>query len=686
MNHKVERSYEERVLLLAPTARDAELAGAVLAEAGLTCLACADLETLCRALKDGAGAILLTEDVLLADESQCLVEALRRQPEWSDVPVLLLTNSGADSAAVIEAMELLGNITLLERPVRLTSLVSAARTALKARRRQYQLRKQLADIRRQNERLQLLCEVAAVLLSTNDPDAMLQALFNQVRGHLVLDVYFNFLVAESGDVLRLASCAGVAEETARSIRRIEFGQGICGTVAVHRRPIVATYIQQSDDPMAQLVKGFGIRSYACNPLLFGDRLLGTLSFASRQRDEFTADELDFLQLISQYVTVAYERLRLIDQLREADQRKDEFLATLAHELRNPLAPIRNGLQIMKLSPAGSAIAPVREIMERQMEQLVRLVDDLLDLSRITRGKIELRREPLDLAAVIDEALEVSRPLVEAARHELTVTLPPEPLRVEGDLTRLAQVVSNLVNNAAKYTPEGGHIAVGVIREGDTAVLQVSDDGIGIPADMLSRVWEIFAQVDHHLERAQGGLGIGLSLVKRLVEMHGGRVEAKSAGPGRGSCFSVRLPLAPKQAKPHERNGHSNGEQTDGKPGQLRILVVDDNVDGARSLAMLLRLGGNEVRVAHDGPSALEAAAEFRPSAVLLDIGLPGMNGYEVARRMRGMPQLKRTVLIAQTGWGQDSDRRRSQEAGFNAHLVKPVDLGELQSLLEGLPV
>jgi len=316
--------------------------------------------------------------------------------------------------------------------------------------------------------------------------------------------------------------------------------------------------------------------------------------------------------------------------------------------------------------------------------MVRLVDDLLDVSRITRGKIELQRERLDLAAVVQSALETSRPLIETAKQELTVTLPSEPLFVVGDLTRLAQVVANLLNNSSKYTPEGGHIRLILERQEQQAVLRVQDDGIGIVPEMLSNIFEMFMQVDRSLGRSQGGLGIGLTLVRSLTEMHGGRVEARSEGAGKGSEFTVRLPLAPSmpdsRGTPEPRSARHEVSRTPAR----HILVVDDNVDSAQTLGKALEVMGNEVRIAHDGMKALEAAAEFVPDVILLDIGLPAMDGYEVARRLRSMPQLKHVVLIAQTGWGQEQDRRRSEEAGFDHHLVKPVDFSALEKLLAGM--
>ncbi len=382
-----------------------------------------------------------------------------------------------------------------------------------------------------------------------------------------------------------------------------------------------------------------------------------------------------------------ERRRAEDQLQRKNQelaaaarQKDEFLAMLAHELRNPLAPLRAALEIVKLrGDSPQAVGQMREMMERQLVHLVRLVDDLLDVSRITRGQIELRRERVSLSAVVQNAVEASGPFIEAGEHRLTITMPHEALDVAGDPTRLAQAISNLLNNAAKYTPPGGHIWLTVEQQDSEAAIRVKDTGIGIPTEMLSQVFEMFVQVDRSADRSQGGLGIGLTLVKRLVEMHDGTVEARSDGPGRGSEFTIRLPLVAVHKRRVE-GGIPPGPY--GPP--RRILVVDDNVDAAESLAMMLRLSGHEVRTAHDGPSAIEQAATFFPDVVLLDLGMPGMNGYEAGRRVRELRGLEKVVLVALTGWGQEEDRQRSAAAGFHAHLVKPVDPGALQELLASL--
>jgi PAS domain S-box-containing protein len=370
-----------------------------------------------------------------------------------------------------------------------------------------------------------------------------------------------------------------------------------------------------------------------------------------------------------------------DALKEADRRKDEFLATLAHELRNPLAPIRNSLHILRIAGSTTAAARVHDMMDRQVNQMVRLVEDLLEVSRITRGKFELRRERIELAAVVHAAVETSKPLIEAARHELIVLLPPESLRIDGDPVRLAQVFANLLNNAAKYTEEGGRIWVTGMRKGPEVVVSVRDNGMGIPEAMLPKVFDLFTQVDRSSRRAQGGLGIGLTLVKRLVAMHRGTVEAKSDGPRCGSEFLVTLPLAEPTLPQADFDGRLPGLSS---ARTRRVLVVDDNRDAADSLAILLRFSGVEAHVAHDGSAALEAMRVFHPEIVILDLGMPGMDGYDVARRIRQHRKYEDVVLIALTGWGQPEDRKRSNEAGFDHHLVKPVEVDALQALLASL--
>jgi signal transduction histidine kinase/ActR/RegA family two-component response regulator len=461
---------------------------------------------------------VLAEEALTRETLELLRLAIRRQPAWSDFPLLVVTAEGADSELVLHTLETLGNVTLLERPVRVPALVSAVRAALRARRRQYQIR---------------------------------------------------------------------------------------------------DYLGESD--------------------------------------------------------------RIATALREADRRKDEFLAILAHELRNPLAPLRNALEAMRLRPHDrEAAAWARALMERQVAQMVRLIDDLLDLSRVSRGRIELRHELSDMASLVNGALEICGAAIKAGGHKLTLDLPAEALPLSVDPTRIVQVICNLISNAAKYTPPGGSITVSARRHDGALELSVRDTGIGIPRDMLQKVFDMFTQVAQSVERSQGGLGIGLTLVKRLVELHGGTVEARSDGPGRGSEFIVRLPEQRNAAMPIRVFAQP---QAATPAAARRILVADDNHDAADSLAFMLRLAGHEVRIAYDGQQALDMAEVFRPALALIDIGMPRLNGYETARRLRAKPYGEAMLLIALTGWGQPDDRNRSLAAGFDHHVVKPVDPSMLERLL-----
>ena len=507
----------ERVLVLAPTSRDAHLTGAILSEASLACHLCSDLNEARSAIIDGAGVLLLTDDVAESAAMNPLLATLRAQAKWSDIPIVVLCGSRPDSPAAEHAIDRLGNVTVLEKPVRIATLVSSLRTAIRARRRQYQIRDQLHDLERAEARL-----------------------------------------------------------------------------------------------------------------------------------------------------------------RDADRRKDEFLATLAHELRNPLAPIRNGLAIMRLAEHDKgAVEQARRMMERQLGQMVHLIDDLLDVSRITRGKLQLRKERLELAAAVRDAVDIARPLIDAAGHALEVRLPQDSVYLDADPVRLAQVLSNLLNNAAKYTERGGHIWVTAERVDAEVRLSVRDSGIGIPAEALTAIFDMFSQVDHSLERTHGGLGIGLTLVKHLVEMHRGTIEAHSGGIGQGSEFVVRLPVV----APAVSASHPLDDNGPALPAKCRILIADDNGDAADSMGAMLRLMGNEVRVVHDGVQAVEEAEAFRPDVILLDIGMPRLNGYEAARRIRSAWWSKGMTLVAITGWGQDDDRRRARNAGFDCHLTKPVEFASLQLLI-----
>lgn len=515
-------SYSQRVAILTPTGKDAVLTEMMLKNANVGAVICSDLAAVERAIEEGIGCLLVAEEAILNGGLETLAHALAWQPTWSDLPVLLLTRYGADSVTVDLALQSFSNLTLLERPVRPATLLSALRAALKARERQYQVRAYLA-----------------------------------------------------------------------------------------------------------------------------------------------------------------EQARTEEMLRENDRRKDEFLATLAHELRNPLAPIRNSLHILRLTSGGEpASEQVCDTIERQVGHLVRLVDDLLEVSRITRGKVELRLEPVEIAAVIRSAVEASRPLIDASDHQLAISLPSEPLVVQGDSVRLSQVFANLLNNASKYMNRGGQIWLSVRRIDGEVQVSVRDTGVGIEPGMLEHIFKMFAQVDRSKRQAQGGLGIGLTLVKSLVEMHGGSVEARSEGLDRGSEFLIRLPLC-KTANVVQRSAPSVREST---LPSLRVLVVDDNRDAATTLGMLLKLLGADVLIVNDGLSALEAVNSYQPAVVFLDIGMPGMDGNEVARRIREQPEHQHLTLVALTGWGQQEDRRLSSESGFDHHMLKPADIATLKKLFASVSV
>jgi signal transduction histidine kinase/ActR/RegA family two-component response regulator len=508
---------DERVLMLAPTGRDAELMCSVLLDAGVKCKECEDMRQLCLSLQEGAAALIIAEEALEDGAYRDLTAVLAQQPPWSEPPVLLLSERGADSSIITEALASLGNVTVLERPTRVPTLVSAVRSAVRSRNRQYQIRSYIA-----------------------------------------------------------------------------------------------------------------------------------------------------------------ERERYAEALRAADTRKDEFLATLAHELRNPLAPMRTALEIMRLAPRSeSAGEQARAVLERQLKQMARLIDDLLDLSRISHGKLELRRERVSLRAVVDSAVEVTRPMLQAQAHDLTIDLPPETVYLNADPTRLSQVFSNLLHNAAKYTEHGGSIRLSARIDGDHAIVAVQDNGVGIARDDLQRVFEMFTQVGRSMEQSRGGLGVGLALAQWLVRLHGGSINAHSEGVGHGSEFSVRLPLAAGAA---HATGAAQAQDELRVSGQ-RVLVVDDNRDFADSLAAVLQLAGNEVCVTYDGLEAVGTAGMWRPDVVLLDIGLPLLNGYETARRIGDTLGKRKPLLVAITGWGQEEDRRRSRAAGFDHHLVKPIDPAKLCALL-----
>ncbi|HVF63821.1 MAG TPA: response regulator [Casimicrobiaceae bacterium] len=420
------------------------------------------------------------------------------------------------------------------------------------------------------------------------------------------------------------------------------------------------------------------------PLNVRGHAIAVLTLAMTGYRRFDADAISVGVDVAARSSAALDNAFLHQRIQESDQRKDEFLAMLAHELRNPLAPIANAVHVLKAAGSGDeTVSWARDLIGRQLKQLTRLVDDLLDLSRITRDKIELKLETLHVADLVTAAVETSRPLIDAQQHTLNVSLPEAPVTVRGDFARVTQIFGNLINNAAKYTDPGGTIDVELARDGDHAVFRVRDTGVGIPAHALATVFEPFMQLDRTLDRSQGGLGIGLTLVRKLVEMQGGSVAAHSAGSGKGSEFVVRLPLvrAPGVGSAVTAGSSAIANDTVGAP--LTVLVVDDNNDVAESTAILLRFAGCNVHVAGDGKTALAALDALRPDALLLDIGLPGMDGYQVAARVRERPEFQRTLIVAVSGYGQEEYQARSREAGVDHHLVKPVDAATVMKLLSG---
>jgi PAS domain S-box-containing protein len=438
--------------------------------------------------------------------------------------------------------------------------------------------------------------------------------------------------------------------------------------------------QAQDADHLRLLRARGVRSYICVPLLVRGQVLGSITFFVVDSDRrYTTDDLGVATALAARISVAIDNARLFRGLQESDQRKSEFLATLGHELRNPLAPLRTGLEVLKRAPDADTAMRVREVMDRQLAHMVRLIDDLLDIARLSQGKLELKMRVVTMAEVIRDAVDASRPLVDAAKHHLSVSLDDPSMTVHADPTRLSQIVANLLTNAAKYTPEGGAIDLSVTSHDGNVVVRVSDNGVGLSREHLSAIFDMFAQVGHHLHRAQGGLGIGLTLVKRLTDMHGGTVAAQSAGENRGSTFVVRLPIRI-EASASEAVG-PDASATSATAARLKVLVVDDNADSAEMIATLIRALGHDVRAAFSGADALSEAAAYAPDVVFLDIGLPGMSGYDVAARLRAAPSTSSATLVALTGWSTDEHMHRSRAAGFDRHLTKPVDVDDIEQML-----
>jgi signal transduction histidine kinase/ActR/RegA family two-component response regulator len=557
----------------------------------------------------------------------------------------------------------------------------------------------VTEQKRADRALRFLADASTELAGSLDSQTIVASVARLAEQHLADWCLIDLLVGDT-IVRRLASCSGRIAGTTEAASREELaqklsgdftfdpaGQGILPRLLHNNTPEVHDRVDEvlvSALALApgqrKAIRALGCRAVLIAPLAAHGRTVGTITFVSAGTlSAYGPAEQALAQDLAHRAALALDNARLYHEAQEAVRLRDEFLAMLAHELRNPLAPILHAAHLMGLRGlTDPQLERARATIARQGAHMSRLLDDLLDLSRVTHGKIDLRREKVELAAVIADAIQATRVLVEGRRHHLTLSIDEQPLRVEADPTRLAQVVANLLNNAAKYTEPGGRIELRAVREGDEAVLCVKDTGIGIPSTMLSSIFEPFTQVNPSLDREHGGLGIGLALVRRLVELHGGRVEAHSPGAGRGSEFVVRLPLGRSSAPTPGRK-----KQTSAPSLKRHVLLIEDNSDGRAMLGDLLRLWGHEVEEAADGLDGLERIRRRRPEVALVDIGLPGLDGYRLAREVRALPGGQDVLLLAVTGYGQPEDRRRALEAGFNIHLVKPLDLGRLARLLSG---
>jgi PAS domain S-box-containing protein len=518
----------------------------------------------------------------------------------------------------------------------------------------------------------LTSEAAGALLQSDNPRTVIERLCQNAMADLDCQFFFNFLFDRHTGSLHLNAFAGVPEQEAHLYERLDYETVLRGCVV---RDCESKGACTAHNLRAKLRESYGVTSYCCYPLIAPGRVIGTLSFGSRTRPEFNDSEIEVMETLSQFVSIAIARAEMEQALRESDRRKDEFIATLAHELRNPLAAIRNGFNVLN-ETGGAALPRLRPMLDRQLGLLVRLVDDLLETARIKTGKIELKKQRVDLASAINESIQSSEPLLRDRAHNVTVRLPSEALFVEGDPARLVQVFVNLIDNAAKYTALNGRIEVSAARYDAEAVVSVRDNGAGIPAEKLDSIFDMFSQIGSRPDDSLGGLGIGLNLARGLIEQHGGTLEARSGGLGCGSEFLVRLPLL--SPSPDEEED-KNEVAICSTPAACRALVVDDNRDAADSLVMLLRSLGAETRVTYSGEEALKLIAEFKPHLVMLDIGMPRMDGYETARRIRELPEGRSLLLAALSGWG--TDQARSTEVGFDRHFVKPITIEALQQVV-----
>jgi signal transduction histidine kinase len=628
---------------------------------------------------------------------------IRGRKKSAHTPIMLITSDYGDEPRIRKAYSL-GAVDYISSPVvpeilraKVNVFVELHLLAEQAK-RQAQERIALVEEKaareaaeRASRRLAFLAEASGALASSLDLEATLRAFLGLVVPRLA-DVGLLSISAIDGQLDRheMVWSSNDPEHPLLTASLLELGSPLLEEVAQRVResgkPETIERDAANEAARIDLPRGLSVHTLMIVPLLVRGRRLGVLSLgldAAERR--FDADAVAMVADLATRGATVLDNALLFRKIQDEDQRKNEFLAMLAHELRNPLAPISNAVHILRVSETDPVkVAWARDLIGRQLKQLVRLVDDLLDVSRITRGKIELKLETVDVAQVVAAAIETSRPNIDAQRHTLSLQLPVEGLALRGDFARVAQILSNLVNNAAKYTPKGGRISLSAARDGDEVVFRIRDSGIGIPPEFIASIFDPFTQADRTLARSHGGLGIGLTLVHRLVEMQQGRVSVRSEGRNRGSEFTVRLPVATDADTSTEANIAS--AISGASPAGLLVLVVDDNRDVADSTASIMRMNGCDVHVAYDGRAAIESVRRLRPDAVLLDIGLPAIDGYLVAEHIRAQPENGGTMIVAVSGYGQEQDRLRSKSVGFDYHVVKPIDPAVLAGLVGSLRV
>jgi len=628
---------------------------------------------------------------------------IRGRKKSAHTPIILITSDYGDEPRIRKAYSL-GAVDYISSPVvpeilraKVNVFVELYLLAEQAK-RQAQERIALVEEKaareaaeRASRRLAFLAEASGALASSLDLEATLRAFLSLVVPRLA-DVGLLSIAAVDGQLDRheMVWSSNDPEHPLLTASLLDLGNPLLDEVAQRvresGRPETIERDAAHEAARIDLPRGLSVHTLMMVPLLVRGRRLGVLALGLDAADRrFDADAVAMMADLATRGATALDNALLFRKIQDEDQRKNEFLAMLAHELRNPLAPISNAVHILRVSETDSVkVAWARDLIGRQLKQLVRLVDDLLDVSRITRGKIELKIETVDVAQVVAAAIETSRPNIDAQRHTLSLQLPLEPLALRGDFARVAQILSNVVNNAAKYTPRNGRISLSVSREEDEVVFRIRDSGVGIPPEFIASIFDPFTQADRTLARSHGGLGIGLTLVRRLVEMQQGRVSVRSEGRNRGSEFTVHLPVASEVGQSAETNIAS--ASSDASPAGLCVLVVDDNRDVADSTASIMRMNGCDVHVVYDGRAAIESVQRLRPDAVLLDIGLPAIDGYLVAEHIRAQPENGRTMIVAVSGYGQEQDRQRSKSVGFDYHVVKPIDPAVLAGLVGSLRV